>query len=37
LGIILVFFTGGAVCGRCKKTIHPKATKCPYCQSELKP
>lgn len=36
LGVILAWLTGGAICGKCKKNIHHKATKCPYCQSELK-
>jgi hypothetical protein len=31
--LILAFVLPGEPCSACKKKIHPKATKCPYCQT----
>jgi len=34
-GLILAFIIPGVRCPACKKTVHPEATKCPYCRSDL--
>lgn len=36
-GLAASFFSGSdRVCHACRKNVHKDATKCPYCQSELK-
>lgn len=35
-GLAFAFAAGSnAVCQACRKRVHPDATKCPYCQSEV--
>ena len=36
LGLIFSFASGSdRVCPACRKRVHPKATRCPYCQSDI--
>jgi hypothetical protein len=37
LGIALAWCsaTSGFYCDSCRKDVHPKATRCPHCQSQL--
>ena len=37
VGVALTWAVAGtnSVCGYCQKSIHPRATKCPYCQSDF--
>ena len=37
-GLAFAFVSGSnRECPSCRKRVHPQATKCPYCQSELVP
>ena len=37
LGVVLAFAIAGrgATCGYCRKSLHPEALKCPYCQTSF--
>ena len=36
IGVALAFAANnGVVCSACRKQIHPEATKCPHCQSNI--
>lgn len=36
IGLAVSFAAGsGRQCPACRKNIHPEATKCPYCQTDL--
>lgn len=37
MGLAVTLFLGGKRCPHCRRTVAVKASKCPYCQSDLPP